>query len=169
MVRLFKFLLLCSMSAASAAGQTARDYFNDLKAANTFNHIKDEYVCFQDEDAPSFAVIAKVSDVIEQRKKAGDTNGIKALEQEKDNLFVQTYYMGVASQEYVYDAVKRGQSGDTVEYHLVFKGQTPGETVYAINWTTGRYLLRVYIYRQSRTIPTTEHSGKCELIHPGLS
>jgi hypothetical protein len=166
---LLKLLLLCPVIAVSTSGQTAHDYFNGLKAANTFNHIKDEYVCFQDEDAPSFAVIAKVSDVIEQKEKAGDTNGIKTLEQEKDNLFVQTYYMGVASQEYIYGAVKRGQLGDTAEYRLVFNGQKPGEIVYAINWTTGRYLLRVYIYRQSRTIPATEHSGKCELIHPGQS
>ena len=166
---LFKLLLLSSVCAVSTSAQTARDFFNQLKAANTFNRDRDEYACFHNEDAPSFAVIARASDLIEQKKKAGDTNGIKELEQQKDSLFVQTYYLGVASQEYVYAAVKGEQLGDTVEYRLVFNGQTPGEIVYAINWTTGRYLLRVFIYRQGRTFPTTEQFGRCELIHPGPS
>ena len=169
MMCLFKLLLLWLVCAVSASAQTARDSFNQLKAANTFNHGRDEYVCFHYEDAPSFTVIAKVSDVIEQKKKAGDAAGIKALEQQKDSLFVQSYYLGVASQDYVYDAVKGEHLGDTLEYRLAFNGQMPGEIVYAINWMTGRYLLRVYIYRQSRTIPAAEQSGKCELIHPGQS
>lgn len=72
-----KLLMLCLGLAVSASGQTAHDYFNELKAANTFNHYRDEYVCFADEDVPSFAIIAKVSDVVEQKKKVGETGGIK--------------------------------------------------------------------------------------------
>ena len=62
--------------AVSTPAQTAHDYFQELKAANTFSHYKDEYVCFHDDDVPSFAVIAKGSDVIDMMKKNGDPDWV---------------------------------------------------------------------------------------------
>jgi hypothetical protein len=152
----------------SVYAQTAHDYFNELKAANTFNHYKDEYVCFSDEELPSFSVIARVSDVIVDMKKAGDTEGIKKMVQAKDSLLVQTYFKSVASDGYLYEPVKKVLADDSREYFVEFKSPKPGKMVYAINWTTGRYLLRVYIFQNSRTIPAKEGSGRCELIHPKL-
>jgi hypothetical protein len=163
---LFKLLLLCSVFAISTSGQTARDYFNELKTANTFNHYKDEQVCFPDEDVPSFAVLAKVSDVIEDMRKAGNTSGLKKLIQAKDSLLVQKYYKGVASDGYIYDPVKKDQTDEHRDYNMEFKSPKSGRMVYSINWTSGRYLLRVYIFQKSRTIPAREESGKCELIYP---
>lgn len=161
-------LLFCSALAASASGQTARDYFNELKAASTFNHYKDEYVCFLDDDVPSFAVIAKGSDVIEHMKNAGNTKGAKALAPAKDSLFVQSYYKGVGSEEYIYEPVKKDTADETnKDYSLEFGKPMPGKMVYSINWATGRYLLRVFAFQKSRTIPAEERAGKCELIHPG--
>ena len=118
-------------SAWSAHAQTAHDYFNELKAANTFNHYKDEYVCFRDDDVPTFMIVAKVSDVIEDVKKAGDTAGIKDMLQVKDSLLLQTYYKGVASEEYIYDPFGKGHPGDSREYSLEFKGPTPGKMIAA--------------------------------------
>jgi len=168
MVRLFKLLLLCSMSAASAPGQTARDYFNELKAANTLNHYKDEQVCFPDEDVPSFAIIAKVSAVIEDVKKTGNTSSLKKLMRAKDSLLVQTFYKGVASNGYIYDPVKKDQTDEHRDYSMEFKSPKPGRMVYSINWTTGRYLLRMYIFQKSRTIPVKEETGRCEPIYPEM-
>jgi hypothetical protein len=162
-----KLILLCLVSAVSVSAQTARDYFNELKAANTFNRYQDEFVCFRDDDVPTFVVIAKISDVIEDMKKAGNTDDIKTMLQAKDSLLVQTYYKGVASDEYIYEPVKKQVADDVNrDYSLEFKGPKPSKMVYSINWTTDRYLLRVYIFEQSRTIPASEGSGRCELIHP---
>ncbi len=151
---------------SEAPVRTAHDYFNELKAANTFNHYKDEYVCFRDDDVPTFEIVAKVSDVIEMMKKSGET-GTKVMLPEKDSLFVMTYYKGVGSEDYLYEAVKRdGADEANKDYSVEFGKPMPGKMVYSINWATGRYLLRVFIFQKSRTIPTTEGSGKCELIHP---
>ena len=163
---LFKLLLLCPVLAVSTSGQTARDYFNELKTANTFNHYKDEQVCFPDEDVPSFAIIAKVSDVIEDMKKTGNASGLKKLMQAKASLLVQTFHKGVASNGYIYDPVKKDQTDEHRDYSMEFKSPKPGRMVYSINWTTGRYLLRMYIFQKSRTIPAKEESGRCELIYP---
>ncbi len=152
--------------ALSTPAQTAHDYFNELKAANTFNHYKDEYVCFRDDDVPTFAIIAKGSDVIDMMKKNGD-KGTKMMLPAKDSLFVKTYYKGVGSEDYLYEPVKK-EVADEVnkDYSLEFKGPMPGKMVYSINWATGRYLLRVFMFQKSRTIPADEGAGRCELIHP---
>ena len=144
----------------------ARDYFNELKAANTFSHYKDEYVCFRDDDVPTFMVVAKGSDVIEMKKKAGDLAGSRQLADSKDLLFLQSYYKGVASEEFIYEPAKKDVADDNREYSIEFKSPFPDKMVYTINWATGRYLQRVYMYQKSRTIPSKEGSGKCELIHP---
>ncbi len=162
----FTFLLVFLAVALSAPAQTAHDYFRELKAANTFNHYRDEYVCFRDDDVPTFAVIAKGSDVIDMMKKNGET-GIKVMLPAKDSLFVRTYYKGVGSEDYVYEPVKKDTVDETnKDYSLEFKGPMPGKMVYSINWDTGRYLLRVFMFQKSRTIPADEGAGKCELIHP---
>jgi hypothetical protein len=74
---IFAFLALALSTPAQT--QTARDYFNELRAANAFNHYKDEYVCFRDDDTPTFAVIAKVSDVIRDMERASDAAGVKTM------------------------------------------------------------------------------------------
>jgi len=162
----FRFLLVFLAVAMSTPAQTARDYFKELKAANTFNHYKDEYVCFPEDDTPSFAIIAKVSDVMEHMKQAGDAAGVKTMALAKDSLLVKTYYKGVGSDDYMYDPVKKVQTDDSKEYFIEFKAPSPGKMVYSINWATGRYLLRVFMFQKSRTIPAAETARRCELIHP---
>jgi hypothetical protein len=172
-IRVAATALLCFVLASVAVGQTseplvrtAHDYFNELKAANTFNHYKDEYVCFRDDDVPTFEIVARVSDVIDMMKKNGET-GTMVMLPEKDGLFLKTDYKGVGSEDYLYEAVKRdGPDEANKDYSVEFGKPMPGKMVYSINWATGRYLLRVFIFQKSRTIPTTEGSGKCELIHP---
>ena len=163
----FRFLFVFLAVPLSTPAQTAHDYFNELKAANTFNHYKDEYVCFNDDNVPSFAIIAKGSDVIADMKKAGESAGARELGPVKDSLFVQTFYKGVGSEEYIYELVKKDVKDDTnKDYSIEFKGPPAGKMVYSINWATGRYLLRVFMFQKSRTIPAVEGAGKCELIHP---
>jgi hypothetical protein len=151
----------------STSAQSARDYFKELKAANTFNHYKDEYVCFRDDDVPTFAVVAKIADMMDQMKKSGNKTGAKELALAKDGLTVESYYKGVGSGTNIFDLVKREDSnGDSKDYSYEFGGKTQGKIVYSINWATGRYLMRVYMYQQSRHIAANEGSGRCELIHP---
>lgn len=153
--------------AAPSTAQTAREYFTELKAANTFNHYKDEYVCFRDDDVPSFAVVAKIDDIIDHMKKSGETTGAKDLTAAKGGLIVETYYKGVSNKADIFDPAKRDDSlGNTKDYSYEFAGKTPGKILYSINWATGRYRERVYMYQKSKAVPAVEGSGKCELIHP---
>jgi hypothetical protein len=154
---------------SSLSAQTARQYFDELKSANTFTRYKDIYACFRDDETPSFAVVARVSDVIAEMKKGGDATGAKLLAEAKDGLFVQTYYKGVGSEEYLYDFVKKNLNDDNKEYQLEFKNPMPGKMTYSINWATGRYLLAVYMFQRSRVVPAAQVGGKCELIHPTQS
>lgn len=147
--------------------QSARGYFKELKQANAFNHYGDEYVCFRDDDVPSFAVVAKIDDIIDRMKTAGNKAGVKDLEKAKGGLTVETYYKGVSNGTDVFDARERDvQSGDSKDYSYKFAAKNPGKILYSINWATGRYRLRIFMYQKSRTIPAVEGSGKCELIHP---
>lgn len=153
--------------SVSVAAQSARGYFKELKQANAFNHYGDEYVCFRDDDVPSFAVVAKIADIIDHMKTAGNKAGVKDLEQAKGGLTVETYYKGVSNGTNVFDAQKSDvQSGDSKDYSYTFARKNPGKILYSINWATGRYRLRIFMYQKSRTIPAAEGSGKCELIHP---
>ena len=140
--------------AQDKAPLTARDYFTELKAANNFNHYSDTFVCFRDDDSPSFAVVARGSDIIDEMKQAGHTPE-KAVLSAKNELFVQTYYKGVANTLDPYDPVpgKEGTEWD-------------GRIVYSINWKTGRYRMFEYALDYNKTTPSYESSGKCEPIHP---
>ena len=165
-MRPFRFLFVLLAVALSTPAQTARDYFKELKAANTFNHYKDEYVCFRDDDVPSFVIMAKGSDVIDMMKKNGET-GLKVMLPAKDSLFVKTYYKGVGSEDYLYDPVKKDIADEVnKDYSLEFKAPMPGKMVYSINRVTGYYLLHVFMFQKSRTVPAESGAGKCELIHP---
>jgi hypothetical protein len=149
--------------ASSTSAQTARDYFNELKVANEFNRYKDEYVCFRDDDVPSFDVVARGSTIIEHMKKAGQTPGKETLAF-KDGLFVQTYTKGVAiSGGEVYEGI--GKSG--TDFEVVFMKPLHGKIVYSFNWLTGRYRWVLYDLDRNKILPAQNRSGKCELIHPG--
>jgi len=156
---------LALMSAASSLAQntprTARDYYNELKAANNFNHYKDTFVCFSDDDTPSFAVISRGSDINEEMKEAGAVPD-KTVLQARNLLFVETYYEGVSNKTVVYVPVGR----DGTDWDIEFNSPIHGRMLYSINWTTGRYRLSVYALDRSKTIPTAQTFGKCELIHP---
>jgi len=158
-------LILIVASATFAqdkATMTARDYYNELKAANNFNHYSDTYVCFRDDDSPSFAVISRGSDIIQEMKDSGHTPE-KAVLLAKNELFVQTYYKGVANSLNPYDSVP-GKEG--TDWDIEFGKPLHGRIVYSINWKTGRYRMLTYALDSNKTLPADESSGKCELIHP---
>jgi hypothetical protein len=158
-------VLMCS--AASILGQdksmrTARDYYNELKKANNFNHYKDIFVCFSDDDAPSFTVISRGSDVIDEMKKAGVAPD-KVMLRSKNLLFVETYHKGISNKTEVYEPVGK----DGTDWDIEFNSPIHGRMLYSINWTMGRYRLSVYALDHSKTIPAAQKFGKCELIHLG--
>jgi hypothetical protein len=150
-----------AQSASGGIQPTGRDYFNELRDANAFNHYGDEYVCFPDEDKGNFAIVAKTKD-IEKMMAANSKAGAKQKPLAGEGLAVQTYFKGVASGTQIYDKVdKDSDEGWSVE----FKSPLHGKMVYLINWATGRYRLLVFALDQSKTLPAKEISGKCELIH----
>jgi hypothetical protein len=100
--------------------------------------------------------------MIEHMKDNGNKAGVKVLQSEKDGLVVETYYKGVSSGVNVFEYDK---NDDGSNYSFEFAGKNPGKTQYSINWTTGRYLMRVFMYEKSRAVAAAEGSGKCELIH----
>jgi hypothetical protein len=151
-----------AQSASGSLQPTGRDYFNELRDANAFNHYGDEYVCFADEDKGNFAVVAKTKD-IEKMMAANSKAGAKPKPLGVEGLSVQTYSKGVASSQEIYDKVDKDSDE---RWSIEFKSPLHGKMVYMINWTTGRYRLLVFALDHSKTLPAAENSGKCELIHP---
>ena len=162
--------LWCCLILFAIPQQTAREYYNELKAANSFNRYKDEYICFRDDDVPTIMVVARVRDIIEHLKKIKDPDALKKMSEIKDDIFLTSYYKGVAGEDQVYEPIKNSNKGeDGQEYFVEFGGKFPGKMTYTFNWVTGRYLQKVFMYGKDRDLPTAEGSGKCELIHPASS
>lgn len=160
------FALVVVTGLASAQNnnpvRSARDYFNELRAANQLNRFSDTYVCLADDDVPSFAVISRGSDIIDEMRHAG-TKLTKEVLAAKKLLFVQIYFKGVPNETEIYEPV--GAEG--TDWNALFDRPFKGKIVYSINWATGRYRMRVYSLTHSSAVPAAERSGKCELIHPG--
>jgi hypothetical protein len=150
-------------SSASAQQMTARQYFIELRDANTFNHYADKYVCFHDgADEQGFAIMSLGEDIVAAMIRSGDKDAAKAVAK-TDGLFVQTYFKGVANDDvHFYDKVRDGKY--TIDFNAPINH---GRNVYLINWKTGRYRFQVFALDHSKTLPALEVSGKCELIHAG--
>jgi hypothetical protein len=153
----------------STTAQTARDYYNELKASNdssrALDQYRDEFVCFADDaKAPSFAIIAKAADIIKMMKDAGNTAEAAKMEQTrfKDALYVQKYSKGVPSQELIFSPV----GTDDTEFVAFFDTPFHGKMEYTFTWATGRYRLQVSATGQRKPPPPVVIYGKCELIHP---
>lgn len=95
-------------------------------------------------------------------KQAGHTPE-KAVLLAKNELFVQTYFKGVANTLDPYDPVP-GKEG--TDWDIEFGKPLHGRIVYSINWKTGRYRMLTYALDYNKTVPAAESSGKCEPIHP---
>jgi hypothetical protein len=151
-----------AQSTPTSSQPTARDYFNELRTANAFNHYGDEYACFPDEDNGGFAIVAKSKD-IEKMLAANAKPGEKRQSIGEASLIVQSYFKGVANEQHLYEPVSKNSD---VQWRVEFKSPFHGKMVYAVNWTTGRYRLLVYAFDYSKTAPAEEVLGKCEVIHP---
>jgi hypothetical protein len=157
----YTFLFLGVTLLATSGQPTAREYYEELKAANAFNHYMDEYVCFRDDDVPSFFVMSKADAMIERMRKAGDTPG-KELMEAKDFLFVKNFHKGVhVGEPELYQPV--GTEG--TDFDIEFMKPFHGRMLYTFNWLTVRYRMQLYELDHSKTLPAFEGSGKCELIH----
>ena len=117
---------------------SARDYFNELRAANQLNRFSATYVCFADDTVPSFALVSR-SDILDEMKRAGTTPTEEVVAAKK-MLFVRAYFKGVPNEMEVYEPV--GVEG--TDWKALFDSPFRGKIVYSINWATGRYLMRVY-------------------------
>jgi hypothetical protein len=147
-------------SFAQTTPRTARDYFVELRDAKQLNRYADTFVCFAENDVPSFAVISRGSDIIDEMKKAGVTPD-KTVLQAKDLLVVETYYKGVSNKTEIFSPV----GSDGTEWDLEFASPFHGRMLYSINWATGRYRLSIYILDRSKATPAEQRYGKCESIH----
>lgn len=157
--------------AIAPSTRTAREYFSELKDARAFNQYNDEYVCFRDDDVPSFVVLAKVDDMMDHMRKMGNVewieDGINILSQFKDGLMVENYRKGVSGGRNVFEVANSGRAfANRKDYSYEYAGDTPGKIVYSINWVTGRYRLKVYAYEKSKVLPAAEVTGKCEQLLP---
>ena len=167
--------LLLGLATPAMAQQprTARDYFEELRAAGQFNHYTDKYVCFPQDEAttPTFRIVSANADVIEAiknddkpiiREKAGI---LRTLEKAGDVLWVQTFNRGVSNNESPDPFDK--MENDPGYYRDFTKDPIKhGRIVFSINWSTGRYRFKVYDLDYS-VVPAMEMPGKCELIHDG--
>ena len=163
----FWAVLICVSASGAAMAQTSREYFNELRDANAFTHYGDEYVCFHDDDTGGFAVVS-TSKSIEKRMAENSKIGAKPKPLREEILVVTTYFKGGANATQLYE--KMDKDSDE-RWGLEFKSPPPllhGKIVYMFNWATGRYRLQVFALDHSKTVPASENSGKCELIHPAM-
>jgi hypothetical protein len=150
-------------SSQQATVQTARQYFTEMYDSNVFNKYADKYVCFRDDNDPSFAVVSTIEDIVDAATRNHDEEDAKKIAKLGDGLFVQTYFQGVASDSGLDYDKKNGE----YRYDFEMSSHHHGRTVYRINWKTGRYRFQVYALDYNKTLPAYEVSGKCQLIHPG--
>lgn len=152
---------------------TARDYYNELNAANEFKTYSDEYVCFYEDDVPSFLVAAKGEDVLQLMASNGEkiSRNITAA---KGHLFYKTYYKGVLTGSLDEMPSTMDTTGNSnVSYKSVLTqrdGRTTMTITYTVNWATGRIRMTI----QTGTPGNRDYSvgaryGKCEFIHPATS
>jgi hypothetical protein len=155
-------LTFAALLVGSALAQlAARDYYNELKTAHAFGRYADEYVCFNDEEAVSFAVLGRASDMIANGMEM--PNGTAADQKAfLGFLFVRNYVKGVEGDTNVYQRV-----GESTRYDIEFNAPIHnGRMVYSMNWVTGRYVLQVFAQDKSKSVPVASTGGKCEFIHP---
>lgn len=162
-----RLLGLLLATALVFPAMTGRDYYNELRKAGEFNRFSDEWVCFSEQqDAEKFAVVSKVSSIVARMQHAGggklDHSQEILASDLKNSLFIETYFKGVSSGSQFLDP----EGTDQNAYALVFEKPFAGKIEYRFNWATGRYRFMVYAYSKSRTVPTSDEGGKCELIHP---
>ena len=170
--------VLVAILALPASGQTptpvtARDYYNELNTANVFQTYADEYVCFYDDDIPSFAIVAKGEDVLRHMEQTNKSKPSREMMQAKDGLFLKTYYKGLLSGDADWFPRVKEVTGDTtVRYRTVgtMKSGWRLTATYTINWTTNRIWFLVETGSAGeRGYSRNERFGKCELIHPWAS
>ena len=164
------FALPLNRQQTPANPVTARDYYNELNAANEFKTYSDEYVCFYEDDVPSFLVAAKGEDVLQLTESNGEKIS-KELTAVKGHLFYKTYYKGVLSGGLEEMPPVRDTIGySTVNYRVTLTqhtGKVPLTITYSINWSTGRIRMIVETGTVgSRNYSMQDRSGKCEFIHP---
>ena len=94
-----------AQSSSGSLQPTGRDYFNELRDANAFNHYADEYVCLPDEDKGNFTVIARTKDI--EKMKAANSKAGEKPKPLGDELVEQTYYKGVASGTTLFDKIEK--------------------------------------------------------------
>jgi hypothetical protein len=158
-------LLICAQMPAqeTQTTQTARQYFTEMRDANSFTNAADKYVCFRDDDVPSFVVVASAEDVVGRMIQFGKETAAKDVAKTtKDGLFLRTYFKGTETGDIqIFDKIDG-------TYRIDFDAPIKhGRMVYQINWRTGRYRMEMYALDTSKVVPAYETSGKCELIHVG--
>jgi hypothetical protein len=149
---------------------TARDFYEELKAANEFKTYADEYVCFYDDDIPSFLVAAKGEDSLLLMAANGE-KVTKETGTVKGHLFYKTYYKGVLTGDLEEMPPKKdSQSGDNISYQdkAILRDSKATMTItYNVNWATGRIRFTVEAGTPGvRGYSNHERYGKCEFIHP---
>lgn len=138
---------------------TARQYFDELHGKNTFFDYKYKYVCFPDEEVGSFSVLAITKDIknikktVRYEKKRESIPGVYLVE--------KVYTKGESSEQNIY---KKTDENDEVVWLMKQSPLYQAKSIYAINWTTGRYRLLIYAVEHNDGIPSYTESGNCELI-----
>jgi hypothetical protein len=155
-------LALC---AATAAPQTARDYYNELLSVQGLNPLA-TFVCFPDEQPETFFIMGRSSEFeasLKAKGKAVDPAFQKILKQAKGShelLYWQGFHKGIAS-----DATMLERGANASEWGVTFNelgGQKiTGVMKVRITWSTLRYKLVISV---KGTPGEGEWYGRCEPI-----
>jgi hypothetical protein len=141
---------------------TARDYYDELYRAGALDNFADQFVCFRDDSAPTFFLLAK-SDALKQF--LGDNGALQKLplreqkDLEKGFLIRRTYRKGIANVTEYFEPREHDDS-----YVEELNTKMPMIMRLRVNWQTLRYILDVEQKSTGRSL--AEDSGKCEEVSP---
>ena len=152
-------LLFCL--AQPIFGQTARQYYEELKNAHGLNPLATA-VCFPEEEHQSFALAALSSDFEQTLKSKGlqvpqEFRNLTAPGAKK-YLWWEPFHKGIPATPWLLE-----KTGDPPRWFMSFDGvgqqKSTGDAEIVINWATSRYKLQVRIGPVTETV-----YGRCERI-----
>ncbi len=150
---------------------TARDYYHEPYEAGGLDNLADEYVCFRDDNVPTFILIAKGEDLKENLTTLGVFSKLPPQARsylDKAPLFYVSYNKGISNGTEYFSL---NDSGDEYIENLGIPEQSSKKLMeltvtLRVNWQTLRYKHGI----EKTGVPGLlyEETGRCEVVKPGI-
>jgi len=167
--RLLLVMILASSALCQTKQLTAREYYVELYNAGGLDNFADQYVCFREDEIPTFFLLAE-SAALKEVFTASRISELSRDQQkmlEKGFLIVRGYHKGIAQSEREF--FDPDNHGGWIEKLLVSQTQKERQELTVrlqVNWDTLRYTRSVS--ETAMGLPEYSESGKCETVKPDI-